>query len=359
MGMKLTLTLSKLLAVAILVTSSFSASQAQAKDFKETFASAKEKGEYLFSKGDIDGAAAAFKLASELKPSAYEVHLTLVNIYFKKNQLDRAIEECKKLIELKPNNQDSHVMMANLMRSIGENKKAIEEFQLAMKLGAKDQSIYSALGFSYLHEGDLANAELYLKKSSVEKEHPVDAFIGLAIVHYKKKEFANALSDLDRVLAEKPESAEARKLRGEVLLELGRVDEGEEELKKAIAIMPNLRSAHMALANVYFRKKDLAQAEKALRKVLDLKEEDAEMHYALGVILDRQGRAIEAAGQFELGAQTDRNPESAEKMRAHAEDLRRQSIDMTTNKQYKSLLNLGGEPTPESVFGLQYESLIK
>jgi Flp pilus assembly protein TadD len=332
---------------------------AYAKEFKESYSSAREKGEYLYSKGDIDGAIAAFKTACELKPEAYQVHLTLVNLYFKKNQLDRAIEECKRLLELKPNNQDAHVMMANLMRSKGEHKKAIEEFRKAMALGTKDHSIYSAIGFSYLHEGDLLNAETFLQKASAEREQPVDAYIGLAIVHFKKKDFANALTDLDRVLKEKPESAEARKLRGEVLLELGRVDESEAELQRSIAIMPNLRSAHMALANVYFRKKDLSSAEKALRKVLDLKEDDAEMHYALGVILDRQGRAIEAAGQFELGAQTDRNPATAEKMRAHAEDLRRQSIDMTTNKQYKSLLNLGGEPTPESVFGLQYDKLIE
>lgn len=347
-----------MVALAALVAMPFLASAANAKEFKDTFASAREKGEYLYSKGDIDGAIAAFKSASELKPDAYQVHLTLVNLYFKKNQLDRAIEACKRLLELKPNNQDAHVMMANLMRSTGEHKRAIEEFQKAMNLGAKDDSIYSAIGFSYLHEGDLENAEMFLLKASKEKEEPVDAFIGLAIVHYKKKDFSSALTDLDRVLAAKPDSAEARKLRGEVLVELGRVDEAEAELQKSIAIMPSLRSAHMALANVYFRKKDLTQAETALRRVLDLKEDDAEMHYALGVILDRQGRPIEAAGQFELGAQTDRNPASAEKMRAHAEDLRRQSIDMTTNKQYKSLLNLGGEPTPESVFGLQYDKLI-
>ena len=329
------------------------------KPSKDSFSSAKEKGEYLYSKGDIDGAIAAFEKARELKPDAYEVHLNLINMYFKKNQFDRAIEECKILIQLKPNNQEAHVMMANLLRSKGESKKAIEEFQLAMKLGAKDSSIYSAIGFAYLHDGDLVRAEEFLRKSAAEKGQSVDAFIGLAIIDYKKKDYPSALIDLDRVLIAKPDSAEARKLRGEVLMELGRLDDAEIELKKSIAIMPELRSAHMALANVYFRKKDLAQAESALRRVLNLREDDTEMHYALGVILDRQGRAIEAAGQFELGAQTDRNPVSAERMRSHAEDLRRQSIDMTTNKQYKSLLNLGGDPTPESVFGLQYDMLVK
>ncbi|MCC7530100.1 MAG: tetratricopeptide repeat protein [Candidatus Melainabacteria bacterium] len=331
----------------------------QAAMARDTFSCAKEKGEYLFSRGDIDGAIAAFETACQLKPEAYEVHLNLVNMYFKKNQLARAIEVCKTLIQLKPGSKDAHVMLANLLRSKGDNKQAIEEFQQAMKLGARDSSIYSAIGFLYMNDGDLARAEQFLRKAAAEKEQPVDAFIGLAILDYKKKDFPSALIDLDCVLREKPASAEARKLRGEVLLELGRLDDAEVELKKSIAIMPALRSAHMALANVYFRKKDLAQAEAALRKVLELREEDAEMHYALGVILDRQGRPIEAAGQFELGAQTDRNPVSAERMRSHAAELRQQSIDLTTNKQYKSLLNLGGEPTPESVFGLQYDKLVK
>ncbi len=356
MGVKARARIFRFLATALLVVLSIADQAAMAKD---TFSCAKEKGEYLFSKGDLDGAIAAFETACQLKPDAYEVHLNLVNMYFKKNQLDRAIEVCKTLIQLKPGSKDAHVMLANLLRNKGDNKQAIGEFQQAMKLGARDSSIYSAIGFLYMNDGDLVRAEEFLRKAAAEKEQPVDAFIGLAILDYKKKDFPSALIDLDRVLREKPDSAEARKLRGEVLLELGRLDDAEVELKKSIAIMPALRSAHMALANVYFRKKDLAQAETALRKVLELREEDAEMHYALGVILDRQGRPIEAAGQFELGAQTDRNPVSAERMRSHAADLRRQSIDLTTNKQYKSLLNLGGDPTPESVFGLQYDKLLK
>ena len=326
---------------------------------KDSFNSSREKGEYLYAKGDLEGAITAFETACRLKPDAYKVHLILINIYFKKNQLERAISECKKVLVLKPGNQEAHMMMGNLLRSSGDYKQAIEEFKQAMKLGAKDDSVYSAIGFSYLHEGDLTRAEEFLRKAAAEKQEPVDAYIGLAILEFKKKEFASSLIDLDRVLKVKPDSAETRKLRGEVLIELGRFDEAEAELKKSVALMPDLRAAHMALANLYFRKKDLSQAEASLRKVLDLKEEDAQMHYALGVILDRQGRSIEAAGQFELGAQTDRNPASAEKMRGHAEDLRRQSIDMTTYKQYKSLLNLGGDPTPDSVFGLQYSGLIK
>lgn len=356
MGVKARARTFKFLAAAMVVVLPLVDGAAMAKD---AYSYAKEKGEYLFSKGDIDGAVAAFETACQLKPESYEVHLNLVNMYFKKGQLDHAIKVCKTLIQLKPGSKEVHVMLANLLRRKGDNKQAIVEFQQAMKLGARDSSIYSAIGFSYMNDGDFVRAEEFLRKSAAEKEQPVDAFIGLAILDYKKKDFPSALIDLDRVLREKPDSAEARKLRGEVLLELGRLDDAEIELKKSIAIMPALRSAHMALANVYFRKKDLARAESALRKVLDLREEDAEMHYALGVILDRQGRPIEAAGQFELGAQTDRNPVSAERMRSHAADLRRQAIDLTTNKQYKPLLNLGGDPTPESVFGLQYDKLVK
>lgn len=325
---------------------------------KESFAKVRQRAEYLYSKGDLEGAIAAFQIASDLKPSAFDLHLNLIHLYFKTNQTERAIAECKKLLELKPNNQEAHVMMANLMRKTGNHKQAVEEFETALKLGAKDHTIFSALGFSYLHEGNLVKAEEFLRKAAAEKEKPVDAFIGLAILDYKKKDYKSALFDLDQVLKENPSSAEARKLRGEVLLELQQFDEAEAELKRSIALRPDLRAAHMALANVYFRKKDLGKAESALRKVINLREDDAEMHYALGVILDRQGRPIDAAGEFELGAQTDRNPISADRMRAHAEELRRQSIDLTTNKQYRLLLNLGGEPTPETIFGLLFEKLI-
>lgn len=326
---------------------------------KDSFNSAKERGAYLFAKGDMDGAIAAFEAACVIKPNSYEVHLNLVNLFYKKNNLERAISECKTLVKLKPKSKDAHIMMANLMRASGQYKDAIVEFQKAIEIGAHDRPLFSAIGFSYLHEGNLEKAEEYLAKAATDKEPSMDALIGLAILEYRKKNYESALVNLDKILVRKPDSGEARKLKGEVLIELNRLDEAVVELEKVIAVNPEFRAAYMTLSNAYFQKKDLNKAEAVLRKSLLLKKPDPDSHYALGVILDRQGRSIEAAGQFESGAQADSDAASAARMRAHAVELRTQSVSNIDTKQYSSLLNLGGQPNAETTFGLKFENLIK
>ncbi|MBC7997518.1 MAG: tetratricopeptide repeat protein [Leptolyngbya sp.] len=347
---------SRLLVAVLLSGSLFVGSDAFAKD---SFKSAKERGAYLFAKGDMDGAIEAFEAACVIKPDSYEVHLNLVNLFYKKGKIERAISECRTLLKLKPKSKDAHIMMANLMRTSGQYKAAIEEFQKAIEIGAHDRPLYSAIGFSYLHEGDLEKAEEYLKKAATDKEPSMDALIGLAILDYRKKNYESALSSLDKILVRKSDSTEARKLKGEVLIELGRVDEAIIELEQVIAMNPGFRAAYMTLSNAYFQKKDLTKAEAILRRSLLLKKTDPDSHYALGVILDRQGRSIEAAGQFETGAQADSNAASAARMREHAVELRAQSISNVDAKQYSSLLNLGGTPNSETVFGLKFENLIK
>ena len=81
---------------------------------------------------------------------------------------------------------------------------------------------------------------------------------------------------------------------GTFLKEIGKYQEAESELTKAIKLNPKYANAFYNLASLFLEKGNLLQAEIHLRKAIDLKSDFASAHYNLGFILKNQGKLQEA-----------------------------------------------------------------
>ena len=81
---------------------------------------------------------------------------------------------------------------------------------------------------------------------------------------------------------------------GIFLNEIGKNQEAEIELKKAISLNPKYANAHYNLAVVYIGQGNLKEAEIELKKAIKLKSDFAIAHYNLGFILKDMGRLKEA-----------------------------------------------------------------
>jgi len=73
-------------------------------------------------------------------------------------------------------------------------------------------------------------------------------------------------------------------------------------LEKAKRLEPDKASIREALGIAYFRLQRWAEAESEFRAVLDLSPTDDYAHYALGRVLEKQGRAAEANGHYKLAS---------------------------------------------------------
>ncbi len=85
---------------------------------------------------------------------------------------------------------------------------------------------------------------------------------------FRQRDFAGAWKLLDQVDAIAPNQAVASNLRGEILLEQGKIDEAEKALRNALAADPQLLAARYNLARVPFARKDFAAARKELEALL-------------------------------------------------------------------------------------------
>ena len=73
-------------------------------------------------------------------------------------------------------------------------------------------------------------------------------------------------------------------------------------LEKAKSLEPEKASIREALGIAYFRLARWQEAEAEFRAVLDLSPTDHWAHYALGRVLEKQGRASEANGHYKLAS---------------------------------------------------------
>lgn len=115
---------------------------------------------------------------------------------------------------------------------------------------------------------------------------------GTALNH--EKDLAAAVRDFDRALALNERYAPARVGRGVVLLNLGRMEEAEAELRRAVELEPESRVALTELGIALDRMNRPGEAEARYRAAIALDPEDPATRRTLGENLLRQGRAAES-----------------------------------------------------------------
>jgi len=90
--------------------------------------------------------------------------------------------------------------------------------------------------------------------------------------------------------------------RGISLLDHGDHEAAIVPLSKARDLEPDKASIREALGIAYFRLRRWVEAETEFRAVLDLSPTDDYAHYALGRVLEKQGRDAEANGHYKLAS---------------------------------------------------------
>jgi Flp pilus assembly protein TadD len=126
---------------------------------------------------------------------------------------------------------------------------------------------------------------------------------------YRRGDLEGAWQLLDQIDATAPNQAVAYNLRGEILLDQGKVDEAETVLHNALAADPQLLAARYNLARVPFANKDYETARKELEALLGAisggKEEQRErlIRYQIFLTLlleGREGAAQKAMDEFKM-----------------------------------------------------------
>ncbi|MBA3650352.1 MAG: tetratricopeptide repeat protein [Chthoniobacterales bacterium] len=145
--------------------------------------------------------------------------------------------------------------------------------------------------------------------SPAERVARAQAELARAQRAFRQGDFAGAEKLLDRVEAIAPNQAVTYNLRGEILLEQGKIDEAEMALRNALAADPQLLSARYNLARVPFARKNFAAERKELEALQgacsgageERREQLIRYQIYLTLLLEgREGAAQKAMDEFKM-----------------------------------------------------------
>ncbi|TEU13614.1 MAG: tetratricopeptide repeat protein [Anaerolineales bacterium] len=220
------------------------------QEFEQTYL---QLGDLYMAKKELDQAAEAYSKAVELNPSQVQAHSTLSYIYSQQGKLAQAVEENLKVLELKPNDYASHKNLAILYQQLGQIDEAIAKAEAALSLAP---------------ENDRASLEDY-------------------IAQLKGRQISSPDRDLIQTYLSQ----------GQDLLQKGDLDRAAEVYFQALALDPNIVSAHSALGYIYAQQGRFPEAMEENLTVLRLAPNDYASHKNLSILYQQLGRIDEALAE--------------------------------------------------------------
>ena len=267
---------------------------------KPTYDKKMQLGQLLYFNGNVDQAIKAFRTAAQLKPTAFEPHLNLVNIYVQKGDIPEAVEECHEVLKIKEGHKDVHLILGNLLRSMASSEtdtekqkellaEAVKEVEMAQSLKADPALIQNTLGIIKVQQGEHDQAMKHMEAALAVKGSLPDAHLVKGVLHFKKGEKELALKHLDLAIKHKAnKNAEARNTKADILFTMGKHDEALTEYQKAAEDDSRYLAAWSGQGNIYIQRKEYEKAKDCLEKAVAIKP-DKNALYSLAVCKEKMG----------------------------------------------------------------------
>ena len=285
----------------------------------------RERGEILFLRKCVDRARMDLLTALEGNGNDTETLVTLGNVEIKSGRISKGLEYLDRAVAIRPTLAQAHYLRAEAYEAMNDSASAIESLENVAHLDPENENCLLELGRKYLLSGDSEKAREHLEKYLQISDTRLPALTALADIHEEAGNNSEARFYLREILRSECASRNVYLRLAELLFEEHRTDEGWDLLKEACGNYPGIYSelghramkehklslAHdllkravssngsdfeslLALAKVYFLKKDMKAAQSAVSKLISSYPDFARAHYQMALINLHSGNIDEA-----------------------------------------------------------------
>src|SRR4030088_2941019 len=179
-------------------------------------------------------------------------------------------EPCAHVVKVGGNSAEFHLIMEKSHLNLEQYDMALNEFQAAARANPNLTFVHFNLGLTYLKKQDYEHArDEFLKDAAIEPDLALNydelgdvytlmqqdsdaeknyrealrhdsrlsnSYIGLAKIYQRQEKYAQALSAIDSAEKLAPNATNIHYLRGQVLLHMGRKEEGQKEMGTSVRI---------------------------------------------------------------------------------------------------------------------------
>jgi predicted Zn-dependent protease len=177
-------------------------------------------------------------------PAILEV---LVQDYVETYRLREAVSALDHLLELRPGNVKALVGRGRVKERLFDFAAAVLDYREALRLEPDNDEARARLAAVLLINGRPEDAAAEFERLRLRQGDSPEVLVGLARCRRKQGKLQEALDLLDQLLKQTPDNATALAERGKVALELGRPEQAEPSLRRAVRLAPYDREAQHSL----------------------------------------------------------------------------------------------------------------
>jgi tetratricopeptide (TPR) repeat protein len=198
--------------------------------------------------GDSERGLSCLRRASEISPNNADLAYNLANALSERGGRDEAAELYQKAIKLNPIYVAAYVNLAHMLQSAKKDEEAANWLKRGVAVAPNSAALHFQLGSQLWQRGkDTAALAHYRIAASLD---PADANTkhNIAAALLRLDRYEEALTAAEETIAGGSASAETFAIEGQALVALGRLDKGEEALRRALALDVENLSAQLGLA---------------------------------------------------------------------------------------------------------------
>ena len=206
--------------------------------------------EAALAAGRFPEAAEALQKTVRLDPDSLRPRLMLAYALWQSEQREQAILVLRRLIERFPGNADAWFNLGNFYRAERQFEDAARTFGRAAQLQPDNAAARVNLAYVLVQSGRFREAEASVRSALEILPDESDLLVNLAQIQRTTQRIREAVATLDRCVALAPAHPGYRVTRALAQLDLGEPDQALAELDGVIRDHPNAADAHFAKARL-------------------------------------------------------------------------------------------------------------
>ncbi|MFN8392594.1 MAG: tetratricopeptide repeat protein [Bdellovibrionota bacterium] len=259
--------------------------------------------------GDAAAAEQNYKKALSINSDADGVNLDLARVYGAQKRFPEAIELCRKVVADNPRNVAARNLLAQLL--IGDNKvdKALQEYEAVGQLEQDPTDTRLKIALIKLQRRDLNGAVTDLNLILAQHPESAAAHYYLSSAYAGLKRVNDALAEIQKISATDEYFVESRVLGAFMLQQEKRAADGAKFLEEALAAKKDDPKLLSLLATLQHEAGQTDKAVQTTRTLLSVEPDKDRNYFSLGVFLDEQGKKGEAIDAMRKAVEL--NPKNA------------------------------------------------
>lgn len=252
----------------------------------------------LSAAGQFDAAVAEDERALQSSPSDVDAQIGLATAYFRKGDVNRARMHFEAIHAVHPDDLRAAVGLAYVyikMQRYNEAASLLAPFELAH---ADNLDLEYVFAYAQILSGNIADGVSRMEKVA-RARHSADAWMIAASTLFQKRNFRQALDDVEQALALNPQFPGAQTLAGQSHYALGQTDKAIPEFQAALRQYPRDFTANLYLGIIRSDQRDFATARPLLELAVDLAPNHPLANLELAKLNAITGREDEAVKELE------------------------------------------------------------